>query len=68
MKALRLPFLCAVWLLLVGGDLSAFSVYGNTPGKTDRPSEADSRLQRASSTPSLIMFVHPKCGCSRAQP
>jgi hypothetical protein len=68
-KALRLPFLCAVWLLLVGGGLSAFWRYGNTPGKTDRPSEewsADSRLQRASSTPSLIMFVHPKCGCSRA--
>jgi hypothetical protein len=64
------PFLIfPLWLLLVGIGAARFLTYENTAGSpTDPPLRwpKDSLLATASGRPTLTMFLHPQCPCSRA--
>src|SRR5664279_4276966 len=58
-----------VWLLVSVVGLWWLFQYVSTPGAqsaalTDWPS--DSSIERAASGPTLVMFVHPRCPCTRA--
>ena len=58
-----------VWFLAVGTGQLILLNYSNAPGlKPQAPSEwpTESQLKRSGNQPTLIMFVHPKCPCSRA--
>ena len=63
------PAIPLLWLgLAVWGTLAMMS-YSNRPGPADpAPAKwpAETTLPRPSKTPTLIMFVHPKCGWSKA--
>lgn len=65
----RTSFFCLLWLLLVAGGLVGLARYeqdagpiGNTPPQW--PTQADIALDP--SRPTLVMFAHPKCPCTRA--
>ena len=61
--------LVAVWLGLALGGMFAIFRYSNTPSATDvAPSAwpAESRLSRSPDRPTLVMFAHPHCPCTRA--
>lgn len=66
----RLIFFAGVWLALVVGGLAALLVYAHTPGPvTDAPPPtwpASSELPHNRQLPTLVMFAHPKCPCTRA--
>jgi hypothetical protein len=58
-----------VWILAVGAGWTALSKYQNTPGKAPAsPQEwpSVSSIHRQSDLPTLVMFLHPHCPCSRA--
>lgn len=57
------------WLLVVGTGFAALARYEATPGPTTRVVQfwpADSGLPRDGRGLTLVMFVHPRCPCSRA--
>lgn len=57
------------WLLIVGIGLSALNRYNLSPGEdTDAPSSwpFDSQLPRSTEMPTLLVFAHPRCACTRA--
>jgi hypothetical protein len=57
------------WCCAIAYGLGLQSKYEFTPGTTitaDVSWPADSKLTRASDRPTLVMFVHPHCPCSRA--
>jgi|SRR5688572_16446566 len=59
----------AVWLFAVAAGLSVVWAWENTPGAAgDAPARwpADSGLSRAGDAPTLILFAHPQCSCTRA--
>lgn len=61
--------LASTWLAVVGVGFGALWVYDYTPGRdagvpTHWPSQ--SKIPRALGLPTLIMFAHPKCPCTRA--
>src|SRR5688500_6181993 len=61
--------LVAVWLTLALGGMFAIFRYTNTPSTTDvAPAAwpAESRLSRSRERPTLVMFAHPHCPCTRA--
>lgn len=65
--ALRL--LVAAWLVMVFGGLASLWAYAKTPGPesvapTSWPSAT--ALPRDPARPSLVLFLHPHCACSRA--
>lgn len=57
------------WLTIVCGATILMTRYSNTPGNNG-PAPAswpkDSRLSLDSNRPTLLMFVHPHCPCTRA--
>jgi hypothetical protein len=58
-----------VWMAAVLGGTFAMMRYANSPGAaTTAPAQwpADSSLERDTKHPTLIMFLHPRCPCSRA--
>lgn len=62
-------FLFTLWILLVGLGLSLLISFSNSsgpvgPAKLIWPEK--SKIGRDSSRPNLIIFLHPKCSCSRA--
>ena len=64
-----LPTLMVVWLGMVGIGLSWMWEYEATPGEvipslTHWP--ADSRIEHNLDRPTLVMFAHPRCPCTRA--
>lgn len=65
-----LPWLLtAIWLTAVSAGLHVLWVYEHTPGSAAGvPGRwpAHSRIPRASECPTLIMFAHPRCPCTRA--
>ena len=68
-KSYGLLLLVAVWILLVGGGMKILANYQNAPGQTahaqtDWP--AQSRFSRSTNSPTLVMFAHPQCPCTRA--
>jgi hypothetical protein len=57
------------WLAVVVIATVCISGYANTPGQSGTPPAswpADSQVPRAAVKPTLLMFVHPKCPCSKA--
>lgn len=65
----HLVFAIAGWGFFVAMGVVALFVYKGRPGSDGRPSLAwpeGSTLVRASDRPTLLMFVHPDCPCTRA--
>ena len=61
--------LFSVWLVLTFSGMATLWIYSTTPGHQDyAPTRwpTFTTLQRASDRCTLVMFVHPKCPCSRA--
>ncbi len=59
----------AVWIIAVVAGLSVLWAWENTPGAAgDAPRQwpAGSGLSRAADAPTLILFAHPQCSCTRA--
>ena len=59
----------ALWAILVGAGVTQVFVFQSTPGTQDAaPSvwPTASRLERADGLNMLVMFVHPRCTCTRA--
>jgi hypothetical protein len=58
-----------VWLAATFSGTWALLVYANAPGEAVLAPEAwpeTSEIARAPGRPTLVMFVHPRCPCSRA--
>ena len=58
-----------VWIFLVGLGGIMLSRYANTPGYAEDSLERwplSSKISRTVGLPTLVMFVHPRCPCSRA--
>lgn len=69
MKRFHILVLCAAWLVCVLVGISILQAYASTPGQSlDAIPEwpLGTRLVRSGELPTLVMFVHPKCPCSRA--
>src|SRR6185369_6262916 len=61
--------LCAAWLVAVVAGLGVLISYQNAAGvagETPRQWPATAQLSPDPSRPTLLMFVHPQCPCSRA--
>lgn len=59
----------SAWILACITGLAIFWIYETTPGQEGGNPESwpsTSALTRASDRPTLVMFLHPKCPCSRA--
>lgn len=57
------------WLLIVGSGMFAIAKYEQNPGRTgNTPQEWPKSTEVALDTarPTLLMFAHPKCPCTRA--
>src|SRR4051812_45988136 len=64
----RLCFL-ALWIVAVGSGQWVLLNYDTAPGATSHVSSdwpEGSQLRRDAGRPQLLMFVHPRCPCSRA--
>ena len=58
-----------LWLTVVSVGLTALMDYDTRPGLPARAPvmwPADSRIERASDRPTLVMLAHPRCDCTRA--
>ncbi len=69
MKATSLRLLVLAWIALVGAGMLLLTAYKGTPGKL-LPSPVrwpeESTIPRDPAQPTLVVFVHPRCPCSRA--
>lgn len=69
---LRTPWAIALgipWLLFVVGSHAALLRHGAEPGQLDPPPDpwpAGATLPRAVDRPTLLLFAHPHCPCTRA--
>lgn len=70
MKCASIVIIAAfIWLAAVLSGTWAMMVYANRPGAAgDAPANwpAGSRLPRPAGRPTLVIFLHPHCACSRA--
>lgn len=60
---------CVLWLLVIGVGLERLWAFAQTPGPAATAPEAwpgSSPLARNNGLPTLVMFLHPQCSCSRA--
>ena len=58
-----------LWLLAIGYGFRGILAYENSPGTSATAPAAwpkDSTIIRQAALPTLLMFVHPRCPCSRA--
>jgi hypothetical protein len=58
-----------LWIAIAAAGLGALWRYAQTPGPgADAPERwpASSRIARDDGRPTLVVFAHPKCACSRA--
>src|SRR5712671_5581051 len=66
----RTAALCAIgWAFLVACGFVGLARYKSTPGEmAEAPARwpQGTRLQRVAGRPTLVMFAHPKCACTRA--
>ena len=68
-RSLWLWALAAVWIAAVTGGLSVLWAYDNTPGEGGRSPAAwpaETNLFRGTNQPTLVLFAHPQCSCTRA--
>lgn len=57
----------AVWVVALGAGIAVLTSYSLQPGAAgDAPADWPAGLDRDDSRPSLVLFVHPQCPCSRA--
>lgn len=66
---LILPALSVIWIGVVGIGLSQMWEYEATPGElTNSPATwpTESRIERGTERPTLVVFAHPRCPCTRA--
>jgi hypothetical protein len=62
-------FAFLIWLAAVGGATVLMTRYSNTPGRVEPALVAwpvESQIPFDAKRPTLVMFVHPHCPCSRA--
>jgi hypothetical protein len=60
---------CAGWLLTIGTGTAALWHYAGTPGPNSAASDVwpeQAETRRSPDVPTLMMFAHPRCPCSRA--
>jgi hypothetical protein len=60
---------CVTWLGLVGVGLRFAWGYENSPGRIGTPPTkwpTESAIKRRPGMPTLVLFIHPHCPCSRA--
>jgi hypothetical protein len=58
-----------IWVSFVGWGWMALSRYENTPGPADAPRQQwpeITSIHRVAGLPTLVIFLHPHCPCSRA--
>lgn len=58
-----------VWLVLAGVGVTLMVGYANVPGDEGQPPAhwpTDTKISQNRGQPTLIMFAHPKCPCTRA--
>lgn len=58
-----------IWIATTLAGLAILWKYSNTPGSTSHPPlkwPSNVRLERSANGPTLVMFLHPHCPCSRA--
>src|SRR5688572_17630282 len=68
-RAFTLGLLIAAWAVGVGAGIWVLWAYANRPGPAGAAAAswpADSALRPDPSRPTMIMFIHPECPCSRA--
>ncbi len=68
-REIRYPVLAGIWLVLVALGLGFLMRYANAPGDQGDALlawPADSGVPRSDSKPTLLVFAHPKCPCTRA--
>lgn len=68
-KKLFFVLIVAVWLFPIVIGEGFLLNYENAPGPLAHPSPqwpAGTSLQKSSGRPTLLMFVHPRCPCSKA--
>ena len=68
-SALGLMVLGATWLAAVGAGMGVLAAYDHTPGTPAAPPSVwppASAIARVPGIPTLILFAHPQCPCSRA--
>ncbi len=59
----------AVWVIFVAWGWTALSRYENTPAQGQAAAQqwpSATHLQRTAGLPTLVVFLHPNCPCSRA--
>ncbi|TWU49775.1 thioredoxin domain-containing protein [Rubripirellula reticaptiva] len=62
-------FLLVLWCLATGAGFVAIERYAHTPAQLNHQIDrwpASSHLQTAHGKPTLVMFAHPHCPCTRA--
>jgi hypothetical protein len=65
----RLLLLCVAWLVCVASSFTALALYKAAPsefGRTPLAYPSDSSVKRTPQRAAMIMFIHPRCACSRA--
>ena len=58
-----------LWLTVVGGATIQMTRFSNSPGSSGLPPivwPADSQVPFDANRPTLVMFAHPRCPCTRA--
>lgn len=64
-----IPILTVIWLGVIVAGLLTIWKYETTPGEITRPPTqwpANSRITLSVDRPTLIVFAHPRCPCTRA--
>ncbi len=67
----RIPFILILmaWLAVIGGGEYILLNYQKMPGLSANPPDfwpSDTSIKRSLNQPTLLMFVHPQCPCTRA--
>lgn len=65
----RLPLMLLLWAVLVGAGFVTVERYASAPGDAGTPLAnwiGDSTLPLDAQRPTLILFAHPRCPCTRA--
>jgi hypothetical protein len=60
---------CVAWLGAVGYGMRLVSAYENSSGRSGTPPTkwpVESAIKRTPGLPTLVLFIHPHCPCSRA--
>jgi hypothetical protein len=68
-REIGLRTILILWSVLLALGFGRLFLYSNTPGEASREHKTwpeQSLLHRATTLPTLVIFAHPRCPCSRA--